>query len=69
MWEDPANLHKAPKLDRRTLVKWYKMASLKQFNIWHDTNHIIKRLCKELLRRMDEAKAARKEQKDKGNLE
>ena len=63
MWEDPENLHKAPKLDRRTIVKWYKMASLQQFNVWHDMNAIIRRLCKEILRRMDEDKANK--QKDK----
>lgn len=60
MWEDPEKLHKAPKLDRETIVKWYEMASLQQFNIWHNTNAIIRRLCKEILRRMDDDKPASK---------
>jgi hypothetical protein len=60
MWEDPGKLHETPKLDRETIVKWCEMASLRQFNIWHDTNSIIRRLCKEILRRMDDDKPSSK---------
>lgn len=56
MWEDPNQVHKTPKLDRKTILKWLKMASLGEFNVWHDTNAVIKRLCKEIIRRMDEDK-------------
>ena len=53
MWEDPKQVHKVDKLDRETIRKWLSMSSLSEFNVWHDTNEIIKMLCREILRRMD----------------
>jgi len=63
MWEDPQELHKTPYLDRKTITKWLRKSSLNEFNVWHDTNAIIKRLCKDILRRMDEDRERSKKDK------
>lgn len=52
-WEDPSKEHQVTKLDREILLKWLSMSSLQEFTVWHDTNAIIKTLCKELLSRIE----------------
>lgn len=56
MWEPPDKTHLVSDLDRKTILKWLKMSSLEEFNVFFDTNAIIKRLCKDIIRRMDEDK-------------
>ena len=48
--------HEKRTLTREEIEKWLKSASLREFNIFVDTNHIIYLLCNQLLEKMDEDK-------------
>ena len=53
MWrKDKVAPHKKREVTEEEVQEWLKKASLRQFNVFDDVNHIVYLLCQQLLKEM-----------------